>query len=122
MESSSRVREAPPPRSMVLVLALELAEEEPSGPARRVVLLRRKPEMAVPLSSEGKGRSVLKGNHFCRDPLPTASGSPAVSSWDQGLCLLGLSLTCSGKTEHMVGPQVACGLDREAPWSPDTLG
>lgn len=49
------------------------------------------------------------------DPLSTTSGSPAVSSWEQGLCFLGSSLICSGKTEHMVGPQWLVGLAERLP-------
>lgn len=121
------MREAPLPGSVVL--ALELAEAVLRGLAWGVLLPREKLEVALPILLRGRsgGGVYAQGQPFLQrrgspDPLSTASGSPAVSSWEQGLCFLGSSLICSGKTEHMVGPQLACGLGRETPRGPDTLG
>lgn len=52
------------------------------------------------------------------DPRPTDSGGPTVSFWEQGLCFLGLWVSCVLKASwHTVGPHMTCGLGREAPWS-----
>ena len=123
MESSSGVMVVPPPRSVVL--APELTEEVTRGPAWALVSLRKKPERALPtlLMTQGglcSGVTASTAKGFLA-PQPTASGSPTVRSGEPRLCCLDL-LSCARATLGTRWGSSDCWVDREAPWSPDTLG
>lgn len=121
--SSSGVRAVPPPRGVVL--ALELAEKVTRGLAWALVMLREKPEMALPalwMGQEGLCSGVTTSTgKGASEPQPTGSGSPTDSSQERALCCLDL-LSCTQATLGTRRGSSDSGVDSEASWSPDTPG